>query len=300
MELNIHKCILTQNDCYRAGRTIRPRGIVVHSTGANNPNLRRYVQPDDGLLGENPYGNHWNRPGLDVCVHAFIGRDKNGALQCYQTLPWTMRAWGVGSGKNGSYNDSHIQLEICEDGLTSPSYCRACFDLAAELCAHLCRGFEIPVESIVSHHEAYLQGYGSGHVDPDNWWPNHGLDMDQFRKKVAALLAPLYRVRRSWEDAASQVGAYASRAGAIAACPEGYTVFDPQGNGIFTRKEGKKMRFMTMGEVTQPDYRATLEKLVEKGYLQGRGGSGDDRVLDLGEESLRLLVILDRAGVFGV
>ena len=41
--MNLRKCILTENDCYRAGRTIKPKGVMVHSTGANNPNLRRYA-----------------------------------------------------------------------------------------------------------------------------------------------------------------------------------------------------------------------------------------------------------------
>lgn len=40
---------------------------------ANNPNLKRYVGPDDGLLGKNQYNNHWNQDkpgGRQVCVHA--------------------------------------------------------------------------------------------------------------------------------------------------------------------------------------------------------------------------------------
>ncbi|HQA15945.1 MAG TPA: amidase, partial [Candidatus Avimonas sp.] len=49
--MNLKKLIFTSNDCYRAGKTIAPKGILVHSTGANNPNLKRYVGPDDGLLG---------------------------------------------------------------------------------------------------------------------------------------------------------------------------------------------------------------------------------------------------------
>jgi hypothetical protein len=53
--MNLHKLIFTQNACYKAGRTISVKGIMVHSTGANNPNLRRYVGPDDGLLGQNQY-----------------------------------------------------------------------------------------------------------------------------------------------------------------------------------------------------------------------------------------------------
>lgn len=50
VNLDLHKCLLTENDCYKAGRKIVPKGVMVHSTGANNPNLRRYVGPDDGLL----------------------------------------------------------------------------------------------------------------------------------------------------------------------------------------------------------------------------------------------------------
>ena len=78
--MNLRKLILTENACYKAGRKITPKGIMVHSTGANNPYLRRYVGPDDGQLGVNEYNNHWNqdRPGgRQVCVHAFIGKLKH-------------------------------------------------------------------------------------------------------------------------------------------------------------------------------------------------------------------------------
>ncbi len=81
--MNLLTCIFTENRCYKTGATIKPKGVMVHSTGANNPNLRRYVQPVSttpdraGLLarlGTNPNGNHWNRAGLNVCVHGFIGK----------------------------------------------------------------------------------------------------------------------------------------------------------------------------------------------------------------------------------
>lgn len=83
--MNLHKCIFTENACYKAGKKIKPRGIMVHSTGANNPWLNRYVAPDDGLLGKNRYGNHWNQPmSRKVCVHAFIGKLADGTIvRCY-------------------------------------------------------------------------------------------------------------------------------------------------------------------------------------------------------------------------
>jgi N-acetylmuramoyl-L-alanine amidase CwlA len=119
--MNLHKLFLTNNACYKAGRTIKPKGIMVHSTGANNPYLKRYVGPDDGLLGKNQYNNHWNRDKPDsrqVCVHGFIGKLADGSIATYQTLPWNHRGWHAG----GAANDTHISFEICEDGLTDTSY----------------------------------------------------------------------------------------------------------------------------------------------------------------------------------
>ena len=34
----------TASDCYKAGKKLKPRGVMLHATGANNPNLKRYVR----------------------------------------------------------------------------------------------------------------------------------------------------------------------------------------------------------------------------------------------------------------
>jgi N-acetylmuramoyl-L-alanine amidase CwlA len=188
--MKLKKCLLTENDCYKKATKITLKGIVVHSTGANNPNLKRYVQPDDGLLGLNKYNNHWNKPKVSKCVHAFIGKDKNGDVQVYQTLPFNYGAWGVGKGKKGSYNTSHIQFEICEDNLKDEIYFNNVFNLAAEFCAYLCKKYKLSVNTIVSHKEANKKGYASNHGDCDHWLKKFGKDMDWFRDKVEALLEP--------------------------------------------------------------------------------------------------------------
>ena len=90
--MNLHVCLLKENDCYKAGKTMVPKGVMVHSTGANNPNLRRYVGPDDGLLGESST-RHWNQSGIGACVHAFIGRQKDGTGA--GTVPADPRAVGT-------------------------------------------------------------------------------------------------------------------------------------------------------------------------------------------------------------
>ena len=237
--MEIKKCILTKNDCYKTAQKITPKGIVVHSTGANNPQLKRYVQPDDGILGDNLYDNDWNRAGIEKCVHCFIGKDKNGVVRVYQTLPFDYACWGVGSGSKGSYNYSpaYIQFEICEDGLTDKTYFTEAFDKAIELCANLCKQYNLSVDNIVSHNEAYKRGYGSNHGDCDHWLKKFGKDMNWFRSEVKAKLnatETLYRVRKSWADASSQIGAYKSLDNAKKACKAGYSVFDASGKAVYT------------------------------------------------------------------
>ena len=164
--MRLLNCLLTANRCYQAGRVIKPKGVMVHSTGANNPNLRRYVQPVSttpdraGLLarlGTNPNGNHWNRAGLNVCVHGFIGKLADGSVAAVQTLPWDRRGWHAGDGSSGkSANDTHISFEICEDGLDDPDY--------------------------------FARGIASNHGDVLHWFPRFGKSMDDFRAEVAAEL----------------------------------------------------------------------------------------------------------------
>ena len=161
---------------------------MVHSTGANNAYIKRYVGPDDGILGANQYGNHWNKSNATKCVHAFIGKVADGSVKVYQTLPWDHRCWGVGSGNKGSYNSTHIQFEICEDGLTNEEYYNQAFTLAKELCAFLCALYGISTDNIVGHYEAAAAGYGSNHGDPKNWQKKFGGSMAQFRADVKAML----------------------------------------------------------------------------------------------------------------
>lgn len=185
--MNMHKCILTNNDCYLRGRTIRPQGVMVHSTGANNPRLSRYVAPNDGLLGE-PSLRHWNQSGVGACPHAFIGKLADGSVATYQTLPWTMRGWHCGKGSKGSGNDTHISFEICEDGLTDASYFQAVYREAVELTAMLCREFRLdPLKDgvVICHAEGHQRGIASNHGDVLHWFPKHGKTMDDFRADVA-------------------------------------------------------------------------------------------------------------------
>lgn len=185
--MNLRKLILTENACYKAGRKITVKGIMVHSTGANNPWLKRYVGPDDGLLGVNRYNNHWNTyhpSGIEVCVHAFIGKLADGSIAAYQTLPWDHRGWHAG----GSANDTHIGFEICEDDLSDSDYFEKVYREAVELCAYLCKEYGLTEKDIICHSEGHQLGIASNHGDVMHWFPRFGKDMDTFRAEVKILL----------------------------------------------------------------------------------------------------------------
>ena len=183
--MNLKKLLLTENNCYIVGEKITPTGIMVHSTGANNPTLKRYIGPNDGFLGVNANNNHWNQPkpdGREVCVHAFIGKLADGAIATYQTLPWDMRGWHSG----GSANNTHIGFEICEDDTTDADYFGKIYQEAVELCAMLCRTFGIKPEKpdLICHSEGNTLKIASAHSDVMHWFPKHGKNMDVFRSDV--------------------------------------------------------------------------------------------------------------------
>ena len=269
--MNLNKLILTENACYKAGRKITVKGIMVHSTGANNPWLKRYVGPDDGKLGKNQYNNHWNTyhpGGREVCVHGFIGKLADGTVATYQCLPWDHRGWHAG----GSANSTHIGFEICEDNLTDGAYFAKVYKEAVELCAYLCKQYGLTEKNIICHSEGYKQGVASNHGDVMHWFPKHGKSMDTFRAEVKALLTTdakedepaqeetpavtypekltsgYYRVRKTWKDSKSQVGAYRILKNAKAAADKnpGTYVFTNDGVAIYPEKAAETYRIHTV------------------------------------------------------
>ena len=284
--MNLLTCIFTENRCYKTGATIKPKGVMVHSTGANNPNLRRYVQPVSttpdraGLLarlGTNPNGNHWNRAGLNVCVHGFIGRLADGSVAAVQTLPWDRRGWHAGNGSSGkSANDTHISFEICEDGLTDPDYFARAYREAVELTAMLCKQYGLdPLADgvVICHQEGYRRGIASNHGDVLHWFPRFGKSMDDFRADVAAELG-----RR----------------------PEAPAV--DGSNDRNDKEEDGMVYYERLGDVAD-GYKTTIRKLMERGALRGRSDpdqdSLEDNVLNISEEYCRVMATLDKLGVLG-
>lgn len=278
--MDLRKLILVNNDCYKAGKKIDVKGIMVHSTGANNPWLKRYVGPDDGFLGVNKNGNHWNtaRPGgIQVCVHAFIGKLADGSIATYQTLPWNHRGWHGG----GSSNNTHIGFEICEDGLADANYFNAVYKEAVELCAYLCKEFNLTEQNIICHSEGYKKGIASNHGDVMHWFPKHGKSMDTFRADVKRLLSNKEDEPMTLEE------------------KQKFNMLVDTVEGIRKKVDelatnSNKMVYACV-DGNMPEWaRPTITKLCEKGYLRG----DQEGKLNLTDDMIRIMVVLDRAGAF--
>ena len=191
--MKLFKQLLTRNDCYKSGRTLAPRGFMLHSTGANNPYVSRYV-PGGDVIGRNTAENHWDQSNaeyfarfgvkLNKCVHAFIGKLADGSIGTVQTLPWHMRGWHAGEAEG---NDQYIGVEICEDGLDDPVYFAAVWKEAVELAAMLCKMHDWDPRAsgkVICHCEGHERGIASNHADVMHWFSRHGVDMDDFREAV--------------------------------------------------------------------------------------------------------------------
>ena len=233
-KLTIYRMLFKDSDCYRSGTRQTSRGVQVHSTGANNPNLRRYVQPDDGRLGRNTNGNSHNRPGVDVCASAYIGKLADGTVAVYQTLPWDMRCWISGKGKNGNANRlGYIGFEICEDDRTDLIYFnQAVMGAAVNLTAHLCqimgvrpddvleRYAEGDALAVMDHSELAARGLASNHADITHWLRVFGKRMNDFRREVQAAMDEGVEVnyidaegKEEWREMDKEMEVYASNGG---------------------------------------------------------------------------------------
>ena len=264
-------CMQTQSTCYKNTSIMTVRGVLWHSTGANNPNLKRYVQPSYNakdkeqmlkILGKNTNKNDWNHIDTDSGVNAWIGLLANDTVTSIQTMPWNYRPWGCGSGSKGSCNNGWIQFEICESSLSDKNYFNKIYKEACELTAYLCdlynldpkgtvaiNGIKVPV--ILCHADSYDLKMGSNHGDVLHWFKKHGKTMDDVRNDVATLMNKnnknentieiikpkiQYYVRKDWDNKNSQIGAYADLNSAKQACDKagkGYEVYNLDGIAVY-------------------------------------------------------------------
>ena len=241
--MTVTEALCTGNRRYKSAEPLTPRGVVLHSIGTPQP--RAQVLRD-----------YWQRDASPYVVHYVV--DDREILHC---MPDHYKCWHVGSPGNAKW----LGVELCEpsqikytggasftvnDLAAAQAYAGAAYQNAVALLARLCteHGWD-PFTAVYTHREVTRQRLSNtDHVDPEHLWDGLGLGKSllQLRRDVARAMAvpasataptpaeePVYRIRKTWEDAGSQAGAYRNLEYAKAACPEGYTVFDPAGNRVW-------------------------------------------------------------------
>lgn len=252
--MKLVQSIMTKNPCYTAGRKITVKGLMLHSVGCPQPNASVFIK-------------NWNTPSYGTaCVHGFI--DGNDGT-VYQTLPWNHRGWHCASGPKGSGNNTHIGVEMCEPASirytggssftcsnlsAARTSVKKTYEAAVELFAYLCKLYGLNSTAdgvIISHREGHARGIASNHGDPEHLWNGLGMGytMNTFRKDVKEKMQggtvkpdetkEMYRVRKSWEDAVSQKGAFheLENAKKCADANKGYAVFNTSGKQVYPKTD---------------------------------------------------------------
>lgn len=108
-----------------------------------------------------------------------------------------------------------------------------------------------------------------------------GLDKQQASKPAARDPEPkqLYRVRKSWDDAGSQLGAFEELENARKACSKGYTVYDPNGRAVYPVADPAVTVKLDPAKQFTPAMAGLYKVNSPDGILNLRSGAAADKTL---------------------
>ena len=229
--------------------------IVIHYTA------------NDGDSDENN-GNYFKNNIRNASSHYFVDSDS-----VTRSVADNYIAWSVGGGKyndcaqtgGGKYygvctNENSISIELCDDYKDGNiKATQATIDNAIELTKFLMVKYSIPVSNVIRHFDVngkHCPGYWCCSSQNDNLW------LTEFHNKLSLTttnetgVTP-YRVRLSWGDARSQIGAYNDLNNAKNACKDGYTVFDNNGTVVYSKNTSTNISNATVENVSNTPVNTT-------------------------------------------
>ena len=207
----------------------------------------------------------------DVRVHYYV--DNTCA---WQNLPHSLSGWHAADG-SGNGNRRTIAIECIMSSAYNVTDKKS-EDNCARLAAALLKKYNLDINHLFTHtHWLNVRDGKSGTVDylntaknPYKTCPLYILPhWFAFKAKVQSYMKSgtsvsknpttklLYRVRKSWSDAKSQIGAFSSLDNAKKACKPGYYVFDANGNVVYPTKK-------------------SVDEIARE-VIQGKWGNGTDR-----------------------
>ena len=243
--LKINEYLLTKHNINKIDMpTIamsNPIGITVHNTESISVS-------SSTTMAEQYTRATVNGNMKDVRVHFYV--DDTCA---WQNLPLTLSGWHAADG-SGNGNSKTIAIEVIGDSAKAEAN-------AVKLTAYLLKRYGLNADSNLFTHTHWLNVMDgkSGTIDylntadnPRKMCPIYILPhWSTFKNNVKNALgtssstsssstssststSELYRIRKTWADSSSQIGAYSSLENAEKACKTGYSVFDSKGNIVYT------------------------------------------------------------------
>ena len=232
-------------------------GITIHNTG--------WISVASGTTPAEQYTRATVNGNMkDVRVHYYV--DNTCA---WQNLPLTLSGWHAADG-NGNGNRGTIAIE-CIMSSAYNSADKKSEDNAAKLAATLLKKYGLGINHLYTHtHWRNVRDGKRGTVDQLNTMHNSYKmcpayilpHWAAFKAKVQSYMnagtstistpstKQLYRVRKSWADAKSQLGAYSSLENAKKACKSGYSIFDSYGKKVYPVETAKGNKWVKGQKVT--------------------------------------------------
>lgn len=190
-------------------------------------------------------GNYFKNGIRNASAHYFVDSDS-----VTRSVADNYIAWSVGGGKysdcgktgGGKYygkctNANSISIELCDNyknGIVKAT--QETIDNAIALTKFLMVKYGVPASNVIRHFDV------NGKHCPAYWMDSTAWE-NEFHSKLTCGITTTstntgktpYRVRKTWGDARSQIGAYNDLNNAVAACKDGYTVFDNAGAVMYTK-----------------------------------------------------------------
>ena len=243
--LKINEYLLTKHNINKIDMpTIamsNPIGITVHNTESISAS-------SSTTMAEQYTRATVNGNMKDVRVHFYVDD-----VCAWQNLPLSLSGWHAADG-SGNGNSKTIAIEVIGDSAKAEAN-------AVKLTAYLLKQYGLNADSNLFTHTHWLNVMDgkSGTIDYLNTADNSRKmcpiyilpHWSTFKSNVKNALgtssstsssstssststSELYRIRKTWADSSSQIGAYSSLENAEKACKTGYSVFDSKGNIVYT------------------------------------------------------------------
>lgn len=335
--MNIIARYIVKNDCYQNNinrvdsryvtfQERGPLGLVLHSVGSAQP--KAIVFADGWNVPNKEVAVHAVLQG-DGTVYQCMPWNFRG---------WHVGGSANNTHAGVEMTEPACITYIGGDKFTCPAdklaeaqaFVLGCFNTAVELFAEVCKEYNLnPLADgvILSHKEAGQRGIGSGHTDPEHLWKglNMSLNMNKFRQEVynkmqesqwvtkdevnemiqkavaqseAKTHADIVRLNSNVESLSQSIVELNQSLSALNNNFTGAIRDLVEADNEIRASIPNITTYYYLKDVPKKYYRPTIDKLIDYGYLAGKGGSGEDRIIDLTEDSVRVLVYLDNAGIW--